>query len=225
MTHFLYSLDKKNFLFYELKMKKVLLKLLMLSTLYSSPNQVSNSIKGETLPKNEFIAGIPKNSLGYKVSDKSIPKTGYLTLREIREYLSELYHPMEHIPKKYIEKITFKESNFNVFALNRKTKAGGLMQILEPTWKEVNSHVLYEFGVFDPKENLKTGIKYLRNLSSTISKINPDWKNLTNDEKSYQILAAYNWGIGNLQKNNWNISKSPKETKEYIKYITGYEFS
>ena len=37
------------------------------------------------------------------------------------------------------------------------------------------------------------------------------------DYKIALILACYNWGIGNLKKNNYNISKAPKETRNYIK--------
>ena len=33
------------------------------------------------------------------------------------------------------------------------------------------------------------------------------------------ILAGYNGGITRLKKNNWDISKMPKETKEYVKKV------
>lgn len=45
---------------------------------------------------------------------------------------------------------------------------------------------------------------------------------IINSVKDYEtalILAAYNWGIGNLKKANYDLNKAPKSTKRYIRNI------
>ena len=197
------------------KMKKLMLKLIVLGMLSPFGELKNLENEGYRETKKDFKIGENMNQ------NIELPK-GYLSIEEVRDHISKEYLRMEYISKRSIEKIVKRESNFNIFAVNKRTKAKGLMQILAPTWNEMNPDVPYDEGVFIPEENIKTGIKYLRDLTYIVPKKNPHWDNLSKEEKTAQILACYNWGIGKLEKNFWDLSKSPRETKDYIKYISGY---
>jgi soluble lytic murein transglycosylase-like protein len=87
------------------------------------------------------------------------------------------------------------ESNGNPQAVS-KAGAQGLMQLMPKTAAEL--------GVtdpFDPKQNIIAGTRYLSRL-------------LDRYEGNHKLaLAAYNWGMGNLEK---NPQAMPKETRDYL---------
>lgn len=94
------------------------------------------------------------------------------------------------------------ESRFNP---NAKSSAGakGLMQLMPRT--------AGSYGVndpYNPEQNIRGGIKMLSILS----------KKYKGDKK--MILAAYNWGEGNLDKKGFDAR--PKQTREYIPLVLGY---
>jgi len=92
------------------------------------------------------------------------------------------------------------ESDFDPNAVSPKG-AAGLMQLMPETAKEL--------GVtdpFNPTENIMGGTRYLKQL-------------LDHYDGSVPLaLAAYNWGIGNMDSRR---SKMPAETKNYVAKITG----
>ena len=92
--------------------------------------------------------------------------------------------------------------------------AGGLMQLMPGTAKELGVK-----DVFDPKQNVEGGSKYLKRLENQLG-----------DRKL--ALAAYNWGIGNVKKAiveleekgkepTWaNMMKmAPRETQDYVRKV------
>jgi len=120
------------------------------------------------------------------------------------------------------------ESNGNASAVNTKSGATGLMQILPlnhelgsplKDWNAVKGNPQYtDADMKDPAKNKEVGTW---NLNTNIPKQLASF-NLP-DNAMYRLMA-YNWGIGNVKEwhqkgANWEAL--PDETKNYIKQILG----
>jgi len=147
----------------------------------------------------------------------------YLTKKEINKYIDSIYNlgvaPKE-ISKEIFKKIIYTESGYNINAFNKKTGARGLGQLLEIAWDETGEDsISYQNYVYNPQKNLTISLKYLKSIKNSLKSINPDFNNLDKKERLQQIIAAYNWGIGSLEKVNFDLNKIPKETKDYFKKL------
>ena len=83
-----------------------------------------------------------------------------------------------------------------------RSGAQGLMQLMPKTAAEMGAS-----DSFDPAQNIMAGTRYLRQL---LDRYQGDVK---------LALAAYNWGIGNLEN---QPGAMPKETKNYITQVESY---
>ncbi len=107
-----------------------------------------------------------------------------------------------NIDKNLIKSVILTESAANEKAVS-SAKAKGLMQLMDSTASDMGVK-----DVFDPKENIFGGAKYLAKM---VRKYNGDTK---------LALAAYNAGPGNVQKHN---GVPPfKETQNYIARVFSY---
>ncbi len=93
------------------------------------------------------------------------------------------------------------ESGGNPLAVSR-AGAQGLMQLMPETAAELGVT-----NPFEPTQNIMGGTSYLRRL---LDRYRGDVK---------LALAAYNWGMGNLEK---RPEAMPKETKNYIAKVENY---
>ncbi|QWR78860.1 lytic transglycosylase domain-containing protein [Candidatus Magnetomonas plexicatena] len=93
------------------------------------------------------------------------------------------------------------ESGGNSKAVSR-AGARGLMQLMPATARDLGVK-----NSFNPKENIEGGTKYLRQLLDRY------------DGDVNQAVAAYNWGMGNVER---RPTKMPTETKNYIAKVQSY---
>jgi soluble lytic murein transglycosylase-like protein len=100
-----------------------------------------------------------------------------------------------------IQAVIKAESGGNPLAVSR-AGARGLMQLMPETAAELGVT-----NPFDPTQNIMGGTSYLRRL---LDRYRGDVK---------LALAAYNWGMGNLEKRPETM---PRETKNYIAKVESY---
>ncbi len=139
-----------------------------------------------------------------KLNDFPVIKPGKNSLKRLDKYEDYINEAsvVYGVDKNLIRSVILTESAANEKALS-KAKAKGLMQLMDGTAKDLGVK-----NVWDPKENIFGGTKYLaqmlRQYKGDIS--------LT--------LASYNAGPGNVSK--YNGVPPFEETKNYITRVLGY---
>ena len=100
-----------------------------------------------------------------------------------------------------VEAVVKAESDFDVNCTSSKG-AMGLMQLMPETAKELGVRNSY-----DPVENIMAGTRYLKSLLDRY------------DGNVTLSLAAYNWGMGNLERHPRRL---PRETQTYIARVNNF---
>ena len=109
-----------------------------------------------------------------------------------------------------IQKIIMAESSGDPKAVNKRTGAKGLMQIMDNTAKKPGFGVKPLKDPFNAQENVRFGTDY---FNAMLDRYNND---------TISALAAFNYGPGNVdkwRKKGSKFSKLPKETQNYINKI------
>lgn len=104
------------------------------------------------------------------------------------------------LPKNLLRNIAWQESRYKPDAVS-PVGARGLMQFMPATAAE------WGVDVNDPESSIAGAARYL----VWLRKQTGSWE---------RAVAAYNGGIGNLKKRDWDISKMPRETRDYVAAIT-----
>ena len=124
---------------------------------------------------------------------------------------------MENVDASLLEALIQTESSGNPNAINPATGARGLGQTTPIAWKdlvkfypEVYKKLDYKTDIFKPDVSRRATSDYL----NIINKYLTNYKIPTTPEN---VLASYNWGIGNVKK--YGVTNAPKETKNYIQKI------
>ena len=148
-----------------------------------------------------------------KIEEATHPKT-YSAY--VRQYSYEF-----NVPESIVYAVIKVESDFDPYA-ESDVGARGLMQMMQSTFEELTSDKYlgdnYDFDeLFDPEVSIKYGTYYLAYLRSYFD---GDWNN---------ALAAYNGGMGNVQKwlsdpnysdGKGNLTHIPfEETRNYVSKV------
>ena len=117
--------------------------------------------------------------------------------------------------EKFINALISIESANNPLAHNKKTGGRGLTQITPRAWQDLvrcfpekYHHLNYPRDIFSPIIARAAGSDYLRIIKRYLKKKDIP---VTVDT----VIAAYNWGIGNLSRRG--VPRMPRETRKYIK--------
>lgn len=170
---------------------------------------------------------------GRIVVAKSLPLLSDHRLRRRDMYIDHInfYSQLQGLRPELVTAVIDVESYFNRHA---KSKAGakGLMQLVPKeggrdamTLSGRGDRIPTDEELFDPKTNIDLGTTYLKHLMERYSYVRDM------SAREYLTLAAYNWGMGNVDieirptsditSNQvlYRLNAAPKETKEYIRKI------
>ena len=105
-----------------------------------------------------------------------------------------------NLPASFVRAVAKAESGLLPHRIS-STGAMGVMQLMPLTAKDLGVD-----DPFDPRENIRGGAKYLRQL----------WNRYRGDQE--KIAAAYNWGLSRVPKRK-KLGRLPDETRHYVKRV------
>jgi Rod binding domain-containing protein len=173
-------------------------------------DEIYKRLTGEKLstevlnPKLNPITKQPKIEVTTNTLEIPVVKPSNQSLDRLSKYDEIIDHASETygVDKNIIKSVILAESSAKENAVSTAS-AKGLMQIIDSTAKYLGIN-----NVWDPKENIMGGAKY---LSELLRKYNGNLK---------FALAGYNAGPGNVDK--YNGIPPFTETQTYVKRVIGY---
>ena len=134
-----------------------------------------------------------------------------ISYQQIKEWLGKVVVEPKPEPA-LMYAIAKTESSMSPIARNRKTRAKGLYQLTPICLKDLRERWGLLVDPFDPIQATGGAAVYI------------SWLMRRFPEDIRLVLAAWNWGIGNVQKWLRNEKEMPKETKNFIeKVLKEYE--
>jgi len=155
---------------------------------------VESKIKQEPQKTNAPISPFHHKS-ALPAQRASRPEGGQAEIDEIIKHASTIYG----VDPELITSVIKAESDFDAGATSSKG-AMGLMQLMPGTARELGVKNCY-----NPVENIMAGTRYLKSLLNRY------------DGNIELTLAAYNWGMGNVEK---HPDRLPQETRTYIARVS-----
>ncbi len=148
-------------------------------------------------PGLRYLSGLPASINRHPPQQKQDTPTAPDTMDRIINRSSEKHG----VDADLIRAVIRTESDFDPRATSPKG-AMGLMQLMPETARDLGVKDPY-----DPAQNVMAGTRYLKMLLDRY------------DGNANTALAAYNWGMGNVERNPAGL---PEETKAYITRVTQY---
>ncbi|MGO8971688.1 MAG: lytic transglycosylase domain-containing protein [Myxococcaceae bacterium] len=187
----------------------VLLLLLSLAASARASSIYTYTLKDGTIVyTNVPPAGVKARKLGRQ--SRSAPQTGevgapmVIADSLIEEWMARA-STKYRIPLPLVRAVVHAESNYDRFAVSAKG-AKGLMQLMPGTAKE-----MYVRDIFDVKENIDGGVRYLRVLANEFG------------GQMEKILAAYNAGPDAVHRFDDNVPPY-EETQTYVRKVLALYF-
>lgn len=149
--------------------------------------------------------------------EESNTQPRFISEHELDKYIDSAYRRFrvpKYITKDFIKKRIKLESSGNVNAISSRG-AMGLSQLTLGAWNQVDSSDFNKYWS-NPQKNLDVAVKYDLWLDRYFRKNNPNWNNLSDENKRGLNSAAYNGGLFRLEKGNWNIESMTTETTGYV---------
>jgi soluble lytic murein transglycosylase-like protein len=133
-----------------------------------------------------------------------ISVTSRISLGEFDEYIDEAAVRYK-MPPALVRAVMHAESAFDPNAISQ-VGASGLMQLMPATARE-----MYVKDIFDPKDNIEGGVRYLRVLANEF------------DGDMVKMVAAYNAGPDAVKKYGGQVPPYP-ETQAYVRKVISLYF-